>query len=75
VSDPPGREVQPRWLTATKIARFPTLPEATTPVVLLLGMEINAERERSVELDAGVPRAEREIQLEPRDTPKPKEST
>jgi len=39
------------------------------------GMEINAERERSVELDAGVPRAEREIQLEPRDTPKPKEST
>jgi len=46
-----------------------------TNVVLLLGMEINAERERSVELDAGVPRAEREIQLEPRDTPKPKEST
>jgi membrane protein len=46
-----------------------------TNVVLLLGMEINAERERSVELEAGVPRADREIQLEPRDTPKPKAST
>ncbi len=46
-----------------------------TNVVLLLGMEINAERERSTELDAGVPRAEREIQLEPRDEPKPKQST
>ncbi len=46
-----------------------------TNVVLLLGMELNAERERSVELDAGVPRADQEIQLEPRDTPKPKQST
>jgi membrane protein len=46
-----------------------------TNCALLLGMEINAERERSVELEAGVPRAEREIQLEPRDEPKPKQST
>jgi membrane protein len=46
-----------------------------TNCVLLLGMELNAERERSAELDAGVPRADREIQLEPRDTPKPKLST
>ena len=46
-----------------------------TNCVLLLGMEINAERERSQELKAGVPRADEEIQLEPRDTPKPKQST
>jgi membrane protein len=46
-----------------------------TNVVLLMGMEINAERERSTELEAGIPRAEREIQLEPRDEPKPKQST
>jgi len=46
-----------------------------TNCVLLLGMEFNAERERSIELDAGVPRADKEIQLEPRDTPKPKQST
>ena len=46
-----------------------------TNCVLLLGMELNAERERSVEIEAGVPRADREIQLEPRDAPKPKEST
>ncbi len=46
-----------------------------TNCVLLLGMELNAERERSVELEAGVPRADREIQLEPRDKPKPKQST
>jgi membrane protein len=46
-----------------------------TNCVLLLGMEVNAERERSAELEAGVPRSDREIQLEPRDEPKPKEST
>jgi membrane protein len=46
-----------------------------TNCVLLLGMEINAERERSEELKAGVPRADEEIQLEPRDTPKRKQST
>jgi membrane protein len=46
-----------------------------TNCVLLLGMELNAERERSVELEAGVPRADREIQLEPRDAPKSKQTT
>src|SRR3954454_25385756 len=46
-----------------------------TNCVLLLGMELNAERERSEELKAGVPRADREIQLEPRDDPKPKQTT
>ncbi len=38
-------------------------------VALLLGAEVNAERERSAELRDGVPGAEREIQLTPRDTP------
>jgi len=46
-----------------------------TNCALLFGMELNAERERSEELRAGVPRAEREIQLEPRDAPKPKQTT
>jgi membrane protein len=46
-----------------------------TNCVLLFGMEINAERERSAELDAGVPRADKEIQLEPRATPKAKATT
>ncbi len=38
-------------------------------LALLFGMELNAERERSRELAAGVPRAEEEIQLEPRAEP------
>ena len=38
-------------------------------------MELDAERERSREIEAGVPRAEREIQLEPRDEPKPQQTT
>jgi membrane protein len=46
-----------------------------TNCALLLGMELNAERERSRELAAGVPRAEREIQLEPRNEPKTKRTT
>jgi len=44
-------------------------------LALLFGMELNAERERSRELAAGVPRAEKEIQLEPRDEPKDKRTT
>lgn len=40
-----------------------------TNVAVLLGAELNAELERSRELEAGVPHAEREIQLEPRDEP------
>lgn len=39
-------------------------------LALLFGMELNAERERSRELAAGVPRADKEIQLEPREEPK-----
>ena len=46
-----------------------------TNVALLLGMELNAERERARELAEGVPRADREIQLEPRDEPKEQETT
>ncbi len=44
-------------------------------LALLFGMELNAERERSRELAAGVPRAEKEIQLEPRAEPKDKKTT
>ena len=44
-------------------------------LALLFGMELNAERERSRELDAGVPRAEKEIQLEPRAEPGSKRTT
>ncbi|MGZ4270244.1 MAG: YihY/virulence factor BrkB family protein [Solirubrobacteraceae bacterium] len=46
-----------------------------TNIALLLGLELNAERERSREIAAGVPRAEREIQLEPRHEPKPQQTT
>jgi len=40
-------------------------------LAILFGHQLNAERERSQEIDEGVPRAEREIQLEPRIEPKP----
>ena len=46
-----------------------------TNLALLFGVELNAERERSRELGADVPRAEREIQLEPRDEPKDQRTT
>src|SRR4051794_24196478 len=46
-----------------------------TNLALLFGMELNSERERNRELEAGIPRAEREIQLEPRDEPKDKRTT
>ncbi|HEV7773746.1 MAG TPA: YihY/virulence factor BrkB family protein [Conexibacter sp.] len=46
-----------------------------TNVALLLGLELNAERERSRELDAGVHGAEKEIQLEPRSDPKAQRTT
>jgi membrane protein len=46
-----------------------------TNVALLLGMELNSERERSRELEAGMPRADRELQLEPRGAPKAKRTT
>ena len=41
-----------------------------TNIAILLGQEMNAEVERSRELEAGVPGAEREIQLSPREEPK-----
>ncbi len=42
-----------------------------TNVAILLGAEINAERERSRQLRDGTPGAEREIQLDERSEPKP----
>ena len=41
-----------------------------TNVAILLGAELNAERERSREIEAGLPGAERELQLEERTEPK-----
>jgi membrane protein len=41
-----------------------------TNLAILFGHELNAERERNVQLKEGVPEAERELQLEPRDAPK-----
>jgi membrane protein len=46
-----------------------------TNSALLLGMELNAERERSRELEAGVPGAERELQLDARSAPKRQKTT
>jgi membrane protein len=46
-----------------------------TNVALLLGMELNSERERSRELAAGVPGAERELQLDARSAPKRQQTT
>jgi membrane protein len=43
-----------------------------TNIALLLGMEVNAELERGRELEAGVPGAEKELQLPPRDEPQPR---
>ena len=40
-----------------------------TNVAILLGAEINAERERSRQLRQGVPGAERELQLDERSAP------
>ncbi len=46
-----------------------------TNSALLLGMELNAERERSRELREGVPGAERELQLDARSAPKEQKTT
>ena len=46
-----------------------------TNLALLFGHELNAERERSHELAKGEPRAEKEIQLEPRSEPKEQRTT
>jgi len=44
-------------------------------LAILLGHELNAERERSLEFEEGVPRADREIQLEPRAEPNKPQTT
>jgi membrane protein len=46
-----------------------------TNLAILFGHQLNAERERSAEIEEGRPRAEREIQLEPRARPKGQETT
>lgn len=46
-----------------------------TNVAILFGLQLNAEIERSREIEEGRPRAEREIQLEPRDEPQPPRSS
>jgi membrane protein len=40
-----------------------------TNLAILFGHELNAERERDRQIEEGLPGAEREIQLEPRDDP------
>jgi membrane protein len=44
-------------------------------LAILFGHQLNAERERSLEIEEGRPRAEREIQLEPRSEPKKQKTT
>lgn len=46
-----------------------------TNLVLLIGLELDAERERTIELKKGVPRADKEIQLDARDEPKEQKTT
>jgi membrane protein len=46
-----------------------------TNLAILFGHELNAERERALEIAEGVPRAARELQLEPRDEPKEQATT
>jgi membrane protein len=46
-----------------------------TNLAILFGHQLNAERERSREIEEGQPRAEREIQLEPRGEPKQQQTT
>jgi membrane protein len=46
-----------------------------TNVALLFGIELDAEIERDTEIKAGVPRAEKEIQLDAREDPKPQQTT
>jgi membrane protein len=46
-----------------------------TNLAVLVGVELDSERERTIELKAGVPRAEKEIQLDARDDPKKRQTT
>ena len=66
------------WLdghpTSSARARL-TLPRPQlwiTNVAILLGAEVNAERERTRQLKDGTPEAERELQLAERSQPKAK---
>ncbi len=43
-------------------------------IAVLFGLELNSEVERNREFEQGLARAEREIQLEPRDEPKPRKT-
>lgn len=44
-------------------------------LAILFGHQLNAERERSLEIEEGRPRAERELQLKPRDEPGDQKTT
>jgi membrane protein len=46
-----------------------------TNLAILFGHQLNAEHERALEIEEGRPRAEQEIQLEPRDEPKDQKTT
>ena len=46
-----------------------------TNAALLLGAQLNSERERNAEIGEGAPRAERELQMEPRSEPKTPKTT
>ncbi|HEX8083167.1 MAG TPA: YihY/virulence factor BrkB family protein [Solirubrobacteraceae bacterium] len=46
-----------------------------TNVAILFGAELNAERERSEQIEKGVPEAERDLRLGERDEPKAKQKT
>ena len=45
-----------------------------TNLALLIGVELDAERKRTIELKAGVPRAKKEIQLDARGETKPRQT-
>jgi uncharacterized BrkB/YihY/UPF0761 family membrane protein len=63
------------WAAALTYYGLLSLFPALIALALLLGMELNAERERAKELEAGDTRAEKEIQLEPRSEPKDEKTT
>ena len=46
-----------------------------TNAALLLGAQLNSERERNAEIGESAPRAERELQMEPRNEPKTPKTT
>ena len=46
-----------------------------TNLAVLIGVELDSERERTIELKAGVDRADKEIQLDARDDPKKRQTT